>query len=238
MSLLSSAVRICDSSRGPATARRETRRAADAPSPASGISSSLWLINRRAQWASLPLRGEGGFVHFPGVRIRVRVPPSMRRASAAVSVSWAGREPQAQSGQCPRGAADHRPRCPQARPATSGGFPDTSETRTPVCATRMSSRPLGLSLLQPEPDRGYFLRRRWPGTLPGRCHAGVHQPSLPGACGLAGPRPMGCVSASGPGSVLGQDAGLAARCRAEPESGRGTHPGPHITSLPPAAVSC
>lgn len=105
MSLLSSAVRICDSSRGPATARGETRRAADAPSPASGISSSLWLINRRAQWASLPLRGEGGFVHFPGVRIRVRVSPSMRRASAAVSVSWAGREPQAQSGQCPRGAA-------------------------------------------------------------------------------------------------------------------------------------
>lgn len=137
-----------------------------------------------------------------------------------------------------RSGAGRRPRCPQARPATSGGFPDTSETRTPACATRMSSRPLGLSLLQPEPDRGYFLRRRPPGTLPGRCHAGGRQPSLPGACGLAGPRPMGCASGSGPGSVLGQDAGLAARCRAEPESGRGTHPGPHITSLPPAAVSC
>lgn len=72
-----------------------------------------------------------------------------------------------------RSGAGRRPRCPQARPATSGGFPDTSETRTPACATRMSSRPLGLSLLQPEPDRGYFLRRRPPGTLPGRCPSAV-----------------------------------------------------------------
>lgn len=125
----------------------------------------------------------------------------MRRETAAVSGSCSGREPQAQSGQFTRGAAillqpsgaDHQPRCPQARPVTSGRFPDILKTRTPPCATRMSSRPLGLNLLQHEPDHGSLLRRMFRGG--GRwgpswvCLAGVHLPCILGACRLAGPRP-------------------------------------------------